>query len=472
MADDIYQLAGKVNVPAEKKDEMNKYVLEILDKCGIRKTAKMNVAGEKVTVVCPARPDAHGIVRFDYSIFEKIQRNVSTYDMNTCELYTEDRGYNEFGVVMNMIMVLQEVYTNGGCYFVESGKLYSISAYLSLLQGILGKRITLPGRIRMWDTYLFFRNAEDYQNVTYKDLIHDYSRDYGEIDIEQLFAVLEVEDQKLIFPDSNKEPISCREEIDSAGSLSRTEYAYRIFCGMNEDEKNTMESFLAELLNAGLSERKELLAHRDKRGIIAELSLYVLPARLILAYAQAIEKDFWEIWDSFGGKGYSDIIQEDAPGDDDPDLFIILFYKVILRKNEDEFLEFWDGHNLTLSHDMKKCIQRWKKQFHDVSVPSDMLTEYFLAKIITRMNDSECRYVDKAFVKEFAEHGNDLNHQKALILLEQLLNKGQEYFPELTGEQADEWIIQDQRNKFDRVEISALSSLLTNKRQRNKIFGF
>ena len=470
MADDIYQLAGKVNVPAEKKDEMNKYVLEIMDKCGIRKTEKMTIAGVEVTVVSPARPNADGIVMFDYSIFEKRQRKISVYDLNTCELYTKDRGYDEFGVVMNMIMVLQEVYTNGRCYFVRSGKLYNIEVYLLLLQGVLGKRITLPGRIRMWDTYLFFRNSEEYQNITYKDLYDDYSKSYGELNIEHLIAVWEVEDQKLIF--SNKEPISCREDIHSASPLSRTEYAYRIFCGMNEDEKNTMESFLAKLLNSDFSERNELLARQDEKGIIAELSLYMLPARLILAYAQAVEKDFWEIWNFFGGKGYSDIIQEDNPGDADSVFREIPFYKAVQRKNEDEFLEFWDGRNLVLSQAMKECIQRWKEQFNGISVPSDMLTEYLLAKIIIRLKSSYCRYVDKTFVTEFVEHGKDLNYKKALILLERLLDKGQEYFPELTGKQADEWIIRRKRDEFDRVAISAFSSLMTNKKQRNEIFGF
>lgn len=63
MADNIYQLAGKVNVPAEKKDEMNTYVLEIMDKCGIRKTEKMTVAGTEVIVVSPEFLFLKGIYR-------------------------------------------------------------------------------------------------------------------------------------------------------------------------------------------------------------------------------------------------------------------------------------------------------------------------------------------------------------------------------------------------------------------------
>ena len=36
--------------------------------------------------------------------------------------------------VMNMITVLQEAYTNVGCYFTKSGKLYDIEIYLFLIQ--------------------------------------------------------------------------------------------------------------------------------------------------------------------------------------------------------------------------------------------------------------------------------------------------------------------------------------------------
>ena len=74
MNDNRYCLAGKVNIPAEKRNEMNRHVLEILDKCGIRKTVEMTVSGKKVTVTAPARPNADGVVLFDYSIFEKKRR--------------------------------------------------------------------------------------------------------------------------------------------------------------------------------------------------------------------------------------------------------------------------------------------------------------------------------------------------------------------------------------------------------------
>ncbi len=470
MADDRYQLAGKVNVPAEKRDEINRQVLKIMDKCGIRKTAEMEAAGKKAIVVSPVYPDENGIVSFDYSIFEKKKRKISTYDINTCELHTEDRGYDEFGVVMNIIMVLQEAYTDGGCYLVKSGKLCDAEAYLYLLQGVLGERIRLPGRTRMWEMYLFFRNSEEYQDVTYLDLLYGYSREYGELDIEQMFVSLEAERGELIFPNNRRS--FCRAEINSADSCCRAEYAYRIFCSMDEEEKGSIETFLMELLNSGFDKRKELSLRQDKKGILAELSLYEPSARLTLAYAQAIGKDFWETWDSFGGRGYSDILQEPRTEKKEKDLNILPFYRAIQRENEDEFLEFWDGHNLVLSQAMEKCIQGWKEQFDNIRIPSRFSAEHLLADVITRMENGYCRYLDQAFVTEFLEHGDNPNYRKALILFRQLLDAGQEYFPELTGSQADMWIIRRSRGRFDRTALSAFASLMVNKKQRNKIFGF
>ena len=41
MWDKIFKLAGTVNIPETKRAELNGYVLQILDKCGIRKMEKM-----------------------------------------------------------------------------------------------------------------------------------------------------------------------------------------------------------------------------------------------------------------------------------------------------------------------------------------------------------------------------------------------------------------------------------------------
>ena len=48
MRDDIYKLAGTVRVSEDKKDEFNRYILKILDVCGIRKTENIKLGGQRL----------------------------------------------------------------------------------------------------------------------------------------------------------------------------------------------------------------------------------------------------------------------------------------------------------------------------------------------------------------------------------------------------------------------------------------
>ena len=149
MTDNDWWLIGTVKIPENKKDELNGYVLELLDRCGIRKTKEITLGGKKVTVIKKAVPDKKGIVHFDYSIFEKIHRKVCTYDMNTCKLNTPDPGGNEFGLAVNFVMTLQESYTNGECYLMHKDKLVKyVTAYLKIIYSILGKKFYLDNRGR------------------------------------------------------------------------------------------------------------------------------------------------------------------------------------------------------------------------------------------------------------------------------------------------------------------------------------
>ena len=118
MSKEIYKLEGNVTIPEDKKAEFSRYVLKILDLSGIRMTEKIELGGQTITVVRRPEPDEDGIVSFDYSIFEKKIRETSTYNMNTCELIAPDRGKLEFAVVMNVIMVMQESYSEMPCYFM------------------------------------------------------------------------------------------------------------------------------------------------------------------------------------------------------------------------------------------------------------------------------------------------------------------------------------------------------------------
>lgn len=83
MKDNLYQLAGKVSIPEEDRKAFNRKALLLLDKCGIRKTQKIKLKGKELTVVEPALWDEEGIVAFDYSVFEKKVREISTLNLYT-----------------------------------------------------------------------------------------------------------------------------------------------------------------------------------------------------------------------------------------------------------------------------------------------------------------------------------------------------------------------------------------------------
>ena len=68
MGNDLYTLAGTVNIPENRKAEFSDSILKLLYMGGIRKTEEMELGGKKITVVGRPLPDERGIVRFDYSI--------------------------------------------------------------------------------------------------------------------------------------------------------------------------------------------------------------------------------------------------------------------------------------------------------------------------------------------------------------------------------------------------------------------
>ena len=88
------------------------------------------INGREFDAVEQTYPDENGIIYFDYSVFEKRIRRGNYYNCHTCELVTEDRGENEFGLVMNMIMIILESYSDSPCYLMHKGNLFNILGYV------------------------------------------------------------------------------------------------------------------------------------------------------------------------------------------------------------------------------------------------------------------------------------------------------------------------------------------------------
>ena len=189
----VWWLLGEVKIPEEKKEKFNKYVLEILDKCGMRKTEEIVLDGKKVTVVKKAVPDKNGKVHFDYSIFEKIIRKECTYDMNTCKLYTTGDEYGEFGTAIEIIMALQESYTDGECYLMYRNKPFKyMNVHMELLYTVLGKRFYLNNRGRVRDMLQFFENNEKYKEVSQTDIIASIPWKHVYVDEEQIRGIVDL----------------------------------------------------------------------------------------------------------------------------------------------------------------------------------------------------------------------------------------------------------------------------------------
>ena len=491
MFGDVYKLEGTVKIPEDKKAEFNQYILRILKVCGIRKTERIKLGGQTITVVRQPVPDEQGIVRFDYSIFEKKRRKIASYYMKTCELMAPDRGYNEFGVVMNMIMVMLESYSEKPCYFIYQDRPCSVNAYALLIRDVLGISLKFPNRSKMWDMFLFFKNRRKYQNVTSEMIWNAFSVDFCDFIPEQFFAVFQIDSEMIGDPKELFE--RDKSEVNEALKGKFLYYVYQNITEFTEQkETECLKDFLRKLLDADLQKRQEL-AKDIKYGRIAVASLYVLPPVIVLGYALAVHQNFWDVWKELGIKGYSEIITEKSSPSTaqfKEDKSSLSFYKAIHRDYEDEFIEFWEDENLHFSDDMRKCLSDWKAHFANMSLEEEFNMETFLIQIVTDLyQDWDSRLVDQEFITEFMEHREDDNYKKALLFYRELIDESARHLlasmrlpinREMPGRCFLKWIekkviwrtIRNHRHRFEVTALSAFPSLFINHKHRFEVLGF
>lgn len=308
MMDHIYHLEGRVSIPAERKAEFNENVLNILRVCGIRKRMEMEIAGKYVTVVREPEEDKDGMVAFDYSIFEKQKRQVSFYDMNTCELHVTERGYCEFGLVINLIMTMQEAYSTEHCYLMNKDQVCDVYWYAVLIERTIGLKLAFPNREKIWDMLLFFKTSGKYETMTYEDLWDTFPHGYADISLKQLIGCF-ISDQSAHRPEKCFE--GGKSELQQANTGQRTYYAYQLLQKLvKEKETKEIEDFLRIMLEQDLTEREKLAGRKDDFGLLAAISLYDLPMCIVAAFGWAIGEEFWNTWFSLGITGYKDIYTE------------------------------------------------------------------------------------------------------------------------------------------------------------------
>lgn len=474
MDDNRYWLAGKVNVPEDKKPEFNACVMKILNRFGMRKRKEIDLAGDKITILEKPTPDENGIVSFDYSIFEKKKRDVSTYNTNTCELNSVDRVENEYGLAMNCILLLQECYSNGSCFFMEKRKPVDVYVYMCLLSTILNKKIYNNGREKIWDMLLLLRKTPDTDLPSEQDIFQSvFPFGYSQFEHFQLLSMLVVDDTEP--PKTDKNPITDKLQIPEATYIAQREYLYRIMAEEHQRDKKRLEGFLKKLLRFPLPDREKLAEENDNLGIIAELSLYVPPTCIVSAFALLEKKPFWDAWDELvTERSYTDIIEEEDDKEEklSEKWVKVPFKKIIFREDEDEFLEFWDGENLMLSDEMKERIQMWKRLIDEQEDQLDLQVKPYLGETLAYIEKEwPCRYIDEMFVEKILYHQDDPAWRRVLLVLRRIVDDGIDLFPEMNRKMAVLWL-KLHRMSFDATAIVAFCSLMANDVARQQVFGF
>ena len=470
-----YKLAGEFKISQENKEKLNQDVLELLYKTGIRKTSSIQIVQDDISqevVEIPA-PDENGIVKFNYSIFEKKKREMGFYDTKTCSLTVTDRGYNEYGLVMNFVMLLQESYSTGECFLMYKDNPCQTLGYLAILRLVMGKNYVLPGREKRWNMELFF-HKQGCSRDNLKNLYRCYDIKYQAFYKSQVAAYYCSSDKGIVeeeFKDITAQ--ESREEVFAMLAYRQRAYLALYMKPFYESDPTLLQKYLQKLLNSNLQVRKAMADEKNDFQIISEISLENLPPIIFSAYAYLCGKEFWKLWDELQMKGYTDILNDKycpAITDEYPS---VEFYNAIFRENEDELLEFWDERQLEISDSLSTIIRMQKEKYESLSVPENFDALKELNLIVHELTVYwKGRLISGDFVREFMEHKDNPSYQKALVMIRELMDKDVEMFAELPKYVAVSQFLQNREHGRYLKDIEALISLLSAKQHRKEIFGF
>jgi hypothetical protein len=148
------------------------------------------------------------------------------------------------------------------------------------------------------------------------------------------------------------------------------------------------------------------------------------------------------------------------------------FYKVLNRENQDEFLELWENDNLVLSDYLKEQMIKWRNDIKNAIDIGEDCVEGYLADILVELEeDEQVKCTEKDFVELILTNKDKEDYRKALYVWRGIMDREINYFPELTRQQAFEWVIKGRRSKHDVIMIGAYQSLMINGEKRKEILG-
>ena len=468
MAGSEYRLTGHAHIPLEKQSEFNDCILTVLNYFGVKKTTTISIDDKSFVVTEPVAIDEYGNISFNYCTLENKQYETSIFSVITGNFEKENCGYDELGVVRNLLLTISAAFSNTPCFVLRDGHPMRMLNLLRPLNYIFNHEFPCHSKWDIWEIYSFFHYCKDVDDITPMDAWHTLATEIDKRTQNQLEALFMLETE-IVPPFDNKTSIS-KEQFSNEKWPQQEELLFTILTKHKDD--NTFIPKLRELLNKGIEERIQYVDENDDdMALLALLSLNYYAPVIVKALSLIKECDFWTLWESMNVKHYTKVIDEPLVKDIPKGFVRTPVYKITLRDDEDEFLHLWNGENLIISAGLRTQIEEWKQEYQNVQPTVDFDMEDALIAVLQEMHATwDCPYVDKAIIEEFIANKDDVRYQKLLLVLDKFINKGLEMFPELTKAQANDWILNRARDKKEITHITSYLQLLGNNEQRKRIF--
>jgi len=472
--DNEYKIIGDINISDKRKDEFNSYVLKLLKIGGIRKTEEISINGKTIKVVEYPVPDENGIVSFNYSIFENREREFSYFDTNTCQLYCTDRGFWEYGVVMNLLMTMQVAYSESACILLYNDAPFSLGGYAVAVKQLLGLTLDFTDRSRCWENILLLRK-HGYTEYDVFNLFFSIPSEFAKRQYEYLLAAIHAEND-IGMPENYPSDDFWKIEKETTVWIERGVLNILKVCVETEGPE-VVRTRLKGLLAASLEERKHLSRIEDRCwSRLAELSLYELPPVFVRAFVMITGEDFWTVWESFEMDGYMDIIcLREERGNKKTDIKRQLFWMAIKKDEGLGRLEFLSIDEMSGFPKLKKIIKSWKKQYDEISdlTAEAVNIEVEIQDVLVLQNTIwDTHYISKSMVEEFQANAEDIRYKKAMYLYKQIIDEDIKAFPEMTRNQVLKHVIRYTNQKEKRNSLQAYAALLCNVELRGEVLGF
>ena len=463
MKDNKYWLEGTFTLTdSGKMQEMNELILDILKKTGIGRLTTKKVNGKKIPVFKQAAPDKNGIVKFDFSMFEKIKRKGNYYNTNTGELVTPDRGNDHFGLMMNMIMTVLEAYSETPCYYMFNDCLANVKPMATIIEEITGKVLNLSRRARAFDTTVYFKQKG------FKDFMYEFwmfpLKYYDGNCLQLLYMLCDI-----TMPIANYK--------ENQGQDRKLAFQCFKLLKTKEDLKDEALEYIIKLMDMTLEER---IAERKKKhplDFIAGVAEFLPAPYLVQIYSEAFNIDFFELWFQIGKEGYWDVTGSKERVKKTRDFTNTHFLSSLYQmKNEDDFIGIWYRDDMIISSTMTDDLEMYKRTYFQLA--EDSLDGFdTISELISCMDDltffwDKKRYIDCNLLEEIIKNKNNICYKKVVYILRKLINDEIQMFSELTEQQIRKWILKKVNWEYYADMYWHYLDVLSNRPRRKELLGF